>query len=182
MKQDIRITKTLGLIRHVFLELLEEKGFEHIVVQDILDRAQINRSTFYKHFQNKHAVALMLVDEIKQLLTENFENRFSIPTTEFAQKMVPIFWQHRDLIHLIGKIENPRIHLYKDLALVIKEEYIKQAVREQPQNSEELDFQGYLFAIVSLGTIRYFVEKGELPDPSVIVGDIESVFNLLIIK
>ncbi|MDD7425368.1 MAG: hypothetical protein PUK61_02890 [[Actinobacillus] rossii] len=38
IKQDVRIMRTLNLIRGAFLALLEEKGFENMTVQDILDR------------------------------------------------------------------------------------------------------------------------------------------------
>lgn len=41
-----------------------------MTVQDILDRAQINRSTFYKHFSNKNEVAKVLVEELTALVKE----------------------------------------------------------------------------------------------------------------
>ena len=50
VKQDARVTRTKSLIRSAFLQLLKEKNYEAITVQDILDKTLINRSTFYKHF------------------------------------------------------------------------------------------------------------------------------------
>ena len=50
VKQDSRVTRTKSLIRSAFLQLLKEKNYEAITVQDILDKTLINRSTFYKHF------------------------------------------------------------------------------------------------------------------------------------
>lgn len=53
---DPRVTRTRALIRDAFLSLLPEKGFEHISVLDITERATVNRATFYAHFSDKFAL------------------------------------------------------------------------------------------------------------------------------
>jgi len=55
-KEDPRITRTRGLILESFQPLLAEKGFDALTVQDLTDKAQINRATFYAHFQDKYAL------------------------------------------------------------------------------------------------------------------------------
>ncbi|CAM3246351.1 TetR/AcrR family transcriptional regulator [Paenibacillus taichungensis] len=52
-KIDLRILRTKQSIRKAFYELIQEKGYEAITIQDIADRAMINRNTFYLHYQNK---------------------------------------------------------------------------------------------------------------------------------
>jgi AcrR family transcriptional regulator len=68
-KLDPRVKRTRGLILQSFGELLAEKNFETISVQDVTARAQINRATFYAHFQDKYdllnnSVSLMFKGEI----------------------------------------------------------------------------------------------------------------------
>lgn len=46
-QQDLRVIKTKKNIEESFLRLLEKKSFSEITVQNILDEALINRSTFY---------------------------------------------------------------------------------------------------------------------------------------
>ena len=46
---DLRVIKTKQNIRQSFLALLCEFEFHDIAVADILNKAQINRTTFYKH-------------------------------------------------------------------------------------------------------------------------------------
>ncbi|GAH73061.1 unnamed protein product, partial [marine sediment metagenome] len=46
-KVDKRIIRTRQQLSEAFFELLEEKGFQKITVQDITDRANVNRATFY---------------------------------------------------------------------------------------------------------------------------------------
>ena len=55
-KEDPRITRTRQLILQAFMELLSEKGFQSMTVQDITERAGINRATFYDRFTDKYAL------------------------------------------------------------------------------------------------------------------------------
>ena len=51
--KDRRIQKTQKLLREALFSLIREKNFDSIVVKDILDRANVGRSTFYMHFGDK---------------------------------------------------------------------------------------------------------------------------------
>jgi AcrR family transcriptional regulator len=50
---DRRVRRTRDLLRRALLSLIQEKGYDRITVQDILDRADIGRSTFYAHYRDK---------------------------------------------------------------------------------------------------------------------------------
>lgn len=52
-KEDRRVTRTKRLLRNALVELILEKGYGAITVQNILDRADVGRSTFYAHFNSK---------------------------------------------------------------------------------------------------------------------------------
>src|ERR1700728_2063485 len=62
-RADPRVTRTRKLIRDSLTSLLAEKSFESISVQDIAERATINRATFYAHFTDKFALLDALVRE-----------------------------------------------------------------------------------------------------------------------
>ena len=55
-KFDPRTKRTRQMIKQAFAELLKEKGFQSLTVQDITGRAGINRATFYAHFTDKYAL------------------------------------------------------------------------------------------------------------------------------
>jgi len=50
---DRRIRRTRRVLHNALMSLVIEKRYDKITVQDILDRADVGRSTFYTHFQDK---------------------------------------------------------------------------------------------------------------------------------
>jgi AcrR family transcriptional regulator len=71
-KIDPRVKRTRGLILQSFENLLAEKDFGSISVQDVTDKAQINRATFYAHFQDKYT---LLDYSINQMFMLEIEKR-----------------------------------------------------------------------------------------------------------
>ena len=60
---DPRVTRTRKLIRDALISLLAERSFGAINVQDVAERATINRATFYAHYTDKFALLYALVRE-----------------------------------------------------------------------------------------------------------------------
>jgi AcrR family transcriptional regulator len=52
-KLDRRVQKTRRLLQDALIALMTEKGFEVVTIQNILDTANVGRSTFYLHYDNK---------------------------------------------------------------------------------------------------------------------------------
>jgi AcrR family transcriptional regulator len=55
--------RTRQLLMRATLELISEKGYEEVSVQNITDRADVGRGTFYLHFKNKEEVLWMILEE-----------------------------------------------------------------------------------------------------------------------
>ena len=62
---DLRIQKTYMALTSTFYELLEEKRFEDITVNELCDRAMVRRATFYKHFGDKYEFFTFIIREIQ---------------------------------------------------------------------------------------------------------------------
>ncbi|HJZ82959.1 MAG TPA: TetR/AcrR family transcriptional regulator [Pyrinomonadaceae bacterium] len=52
-KTDRRIQRTQHNLTHAMVDLVTEKRFDDITVQNLIDRADVGRSTFYSHFRDK---------------------------------------------------------------------------------------------------------------------------------
>ena len=63
-----RVERTKQLIRAAFRELLDEKSYETLTVQDIIDRANVGRATFYAHFDSKDELFASGFDELRASL------------------------------------------------------------------------------------------------------------------
>jgi AcrR family transcriptional regulator len=67
---DRRIQRTRQLLRQAFVEVAQEKGLTAVSIQDITERANVNRGTFYAHFPDKYALMSDLIrEEFHRLLT-----------------------------------------------------------------------------------------------------------------
>jgi len=71
-KIDPRVKRTRALIQQAFLDLFGEKEFQSITVQDITQKAEVNRATFYAHFPDKFA---LLDASIQQIFRKELEKR-----------------------------------------------------------------------------------------------------------
>lgn len=64
---DRRVRRTRQLLTHALLALLRERRYDDITVQDILDRANVGRSTFYTHFYDKDDLLLSGFERLREL-------------------------------------------------------------------------------------------------------------------
>ena len=71
-KNDPRFKRTRKLILQAFMEILPEKGFQAVSVQNITEKAGINRATFYAHFPDKY---VLLDHSIQQMFRQEIEKR-----------------------------------------------------------------------------------------------------------
>jgi AcrR family transcriptional regulator len=62
-KIDPRIRRTRQMLFQAFQELLAEKAFDQISVQDLAERSTLNRATFYDHFPDKFALLEAMMGE-----------------------------------------------------------------------------------------------------------------------
>jgi AcrR family transcriptional regulator len=66
---DPRILRTRKLLKDAMRELLHEQSFTKITVQDIAQRATVNRATFYAHYLDKEELAAsVVIDDLRDLL------------------------------------------------------------------------------------------------------------------
>jgi AcrR family transcriptional regulator len=67
-KEDRRVLRTRQQLRAALLLLIQERGFETLSVQDIIDRANVGRATFYSHFDSKEDLLVSGFDELRAAL------------------------------------------------------------------------------------------------------------------
>jgi AcrR family transcriptional regulator len=63
LKVDRRVVRTRDTLGDALVELMQEKSFDEITVQEVLDRAGVGRSTFYAHYRDKDDLFLSDVED-----------------------------------------------------------------------------------------------------------------------
>lgn len=92
---DRRIAKTKKAIFQAFLVLLNEKGYDAIRVQDIIDLADVGRSTFYGHYPSKEA---LLQELCQDLFHHAFDGRDREDLPRFLAHLFTHFRANQDRV------------------------------------------------------------------------------------
>jgi AcrR family transcriptional regulator len=66
--EDLRVRRTRKLLQKALLEAASEKGFAHVTVRDITERAMVNRATFYRHYEDKYDLLAHYIEELSELI------------------------------------------------------------------------------------------------------------------
>ncbi|MGG3693725.1 TetR/AcrR family transcriptional regulator [Heyndrickxia ginsengihumi] len=109
-KVDRRIAKSQTAIKNAVIELMAEKSFDDITIQDIADRANVNRGTIYLHYTDKYDLLDKMIEEhidnLRELCQlaadmtfqegnyvwyEYFEQNYLFFSTMLASKGAPYF-------------------------------------------------------------------------------------------
>jgi AcrR family transcriptional regulator len=109
-RRDRRVERTQQLIRGALLDLIQEKGFETLTVQQIIDRANVGRATFYAHFDNKDDLLASGFDDLRASLTARQREALSRGRTVedrvfgFSEEVFAHTNEYRDVFRaMVGK-------------------------------------------------------------------------------
>ena len=92
-KRDRRVSKTKKAIYQAFLQVLNDKGYDATTVQDIIDLADVGRSTFYCHYESKE----LLLDELCRYLFHHlFEREGHFTTEDYLAHIFLHFQKNQD--------------------------------------------------------------------------------------
>ena len=82
-KSESKYFNTAKKMDNALISLLEEKSFEYITVSEICKRAEVNRSTFYLHYENTGD----LLDETARFLLDGFMAYFNVDLKNITTKL-----------------------------------------------------------------------------------------------
>jgi len=74
-RTERRVARTKAAIEDAFVQLVLERGYDRVAVEDIADRADLARATFYAHYPNKEAVLFSVSNRLVEDLMERISYR-----------------------------------------------------------------------------------------------------------
>lgn len=102
---DRRVQRTRKLLREALMELILEEGYDTISIQDITDKANLGRATFYLHFKDKDDLLLDVMDQmisdfmvqVPQLSTAQWQ----LQDNKAIEKLFDFAADHYDLYRIL---------------------------------------------------------------------------------
>lgn len=181
-KIDLRIIKTRANIKNTFIELLFEKEFNEITIQNILDKALINRSTFYKHYSDKYELAEQLVDEIVKnatsFINERFSNKKENDLFSTIYKIYLHLYDQKKTILALWKIKTSTLHLYDDIEDLLKKNFMQYIIIDNNcKDIHLLDYYSTLYSSLVLTTIKWILTSGKESDIKKILEQVQGTLG-----
>lgn len=156
--QDRRITKTRKAIYAAFLQLLNQKNFETITVQEIIDLADVGRSTFYSHYESKE----LLLDQLCLYLFHHlFEREENISIEAYLTHIFLHFKKNQD--HVTSLLFSKNDYFLRQLQKEL-EHHVYPMVAEDLQVSYPNIPASYLkhFVVINfIETLTWWLKKGK---------------------
>ena len=88
-----RVARTMAAIEDAFVQLVLERGYERVAVEDICDRADLARATFYAHYPNKEAVLFSIFNRLVEDLMQRIAYQ-SGPWNEVRRDAAQTAYKH----------------------------------------------------------------------------------------
>ena len=168
---DRRVRRTRELLRRAFLSLLQEKGYDRITVQDILDRADIGRSTFYAHYRDKDDLLRAGFEDIRAALAaERQAAEQGAPSkSELLQPLLAVFQHvggHRHFWEPLsrkGGAELVSRILWESVSDLVREHLRAQFPDAAAHQGQQLEAAVRFVAGACMGLLGWWLEDAAVP-------------------
>jgi len=176
-KKDRRVSRTRRALRHALFELIQEKGYDSVTVEDITDRANLGRATFYLHYRDKED---LLIEQFTEIAKDRVQVLSEIPLSAWEPQEGPpvipllnIFEHAAENVSLyqlvlLGEsnsriMERIRQIIATSIQALIEKKTENEKVRLSPQVPIELISAYFAGALVS--SLVWWLAQEEHPSP-----------------
>ncbi|RLQ93598.1 TetR/AcrR family transcriptional regulator [Falsibacillus albus] len=169
-KVDRRITKSQKSIKKAVTELMSEKNYDDITIQDIADRADVNRGTIYLHYVDKYDLLDKMIEEHIINLRELCQSASDMTFQEGNYVWFEYFEQNYLFFSTMLASKGARFFRHRFLELVIQE-YKPEVDTTKGKNkgfNEDIILQFFASAIV--GSVEWWFKNG-MPLPARVMAE-----------
>ncbi len=184
--EDRRIQKTRKFLHEALISLILEKNYESITVQEILDKANVGRSTFYTHFRDKDELLLSGLHDLQDMLrsAQAMTPPVSAKPYEkiigFSLTMFEHAYEYRGVWKaLLGSQAGAivRQHIRKILADIIRDEFTNEFRKRKRADSEvPLDLFIHFLAATFMSSLSWWLNQNNPLPPK----KMDAVFRALV--
>jgi AcrR family transcriptional regulator len=163
---DRRVKRTRDSLGDALVALIQERKFEDITVQDVLDRAGVGRSTFYVHFRDKEDLFLSDVEEFLEIMSNGIKqhapnsNRL-LPVQEFLTHLQDM----REFY--LALVKSGKVKEVEALGRGIFARSIEERLRAVGAKMDDVQRSAQAHALAGsfFSLLEWWVDKGMKEDP-----------------
>jgi AcrR family transcriptional regulator len=168
-KTDARVRRTRDALGDALIALMQEKSFETITVQDVLDRAHVSRSTFYSHYSDK--------DDLLMSDAEEFFESLAMALSVRGDKSDRVFPVEEFFAHLVDAqqffkalVKSGKFHDNMELARGHFARGIERRLSELPRGQRipagQLPAIAFTHAGALLSLLTWWIDRGMREPPA----------------
>lgn len=165
--EDRRVQRTRQLLVDALVDLILEKGYETVTVQEIIDRANVGRSTFYAHFIDKQQLLMSAFEQLRELLAQQQDAAQTATETESPRllRFSQVLFEHaqghyRIYKATLGKQSGAivRAQMQGVLFDLVREEFEPLASRHSP-SPVSLDVMVHYTVSAFMGLLTWWLDQ-----------------------
>jgi len=168
---DRRIEKTKKAIKDAFYELISKYDYSKISIQDIIDKANIGRSTFYDHFETKDELLNSMCNDLFEHIFNHDlkeESHCFMESSTLKEKIIHIMY------HLLERKEAIKGILKSDASNTFINYFTKYIDKvsldlKPNYNGVPNDFVKHHVTLSIIEMIKYWVKNDFKEDPNILV-------------
>ena len=183
-REDLRVAKTKDAISRAMVQLLHEKDIHSITVQNILDRAMVNRKTFYKYFRDKYDLVEQMADGLIKKIFANADSatildQLKILDSHGLDLIYKSYYDNKDLILALWDVRTENLDFFK-LLQTLFQEYFFEFIDFEPGDSKDLAFVSFIFSTLLLNSLKYILESGKVYSGAMVRSEIINFYRILL--
>lgn len=164
-----RNTQTKDKIKKSFIKLMKDKGFDNLSVSDITDEAQINRSTFYSHYDDKFDLLQHYENDVLKSLGQTLNDNLKTESDSAIELIISYLESELNLVKILIKLPS-----FEDKIINVLRQVVKKGLYLNKGNTDTVNVipNDYAYEIIVsslLHTIEYWLSKEHPESKSVIV-------------
>ena len=141
-KPDRRIRRTQKSLHEALISLVLEKNYDSITVQEILDRADVGRATFYSHFKGKDELLISGAHDLRDALNSAVQSERSSSKSHdvvigFSRAMFEHASEYREVYHAL--LHTQGWSLFRERLEEIFDEIIRRECKAEIQKLRKTD-------------------------------------------
>ena len=148
-KEDRRVAMTKKMLKDALTEMLSEKDVYHISIRELCQRADVNRTTFYKYYGSQFDLLADMENDLLAFLSNTIRENASNP-----RKMVETACEY-----LEGHLEFGRLIINNNVDPLFPQKLfslaaIRDVIRREYLDKQDPEMQEYLFNYIIYGAYR----------------------------